>query len=157
MNKKYSFYTEWQLEAPLNEVWDAIYFSTEWPAWWKGVNSVKELDTGDEHGIGSIRSYTLSSPMAYTLSFQLEVTEHIHHQKLAGFATGELEGTGIWRFSEKQGITTAICHWEVETTIRWMNFFSFLLAPIFIYNHKKVMEWGAKSLAKKLNCTLIHY
>ena len=140
MNKKYSFHTEWVIKAPLKEVWDAIYASLEWPHWWKGVNKVKEINAGDENGIGSIRIYTLSSPMAYTLSFQLAVTEHIPQQKLKGISSGELEGTGTWLFKEEQGITTAICQWEVATTIAWMNMFSFLLAPIFTYNHKKKIQ-----------------
>lgn len=157
MNKHYSFSTKWIINAPLLDVWNAIYYSTEWPMWWKGVTRVTELNKGDEQGIGSIRTYTLSSPMAYQLSFQLLVTEHIHLQKLKGIASGDLEGTGTWHFEENNNTTIVVCEWEVATTIPWMNYFAFVLAPIFSFNHKKVMQWGAKSLAKKLNATLIHY
>ncbi len=36
-----------------------------------------------------------------------------------------------------------------------MNYFSFVLKPIFKYNHDVVMRWGAKGLAKKLGTELV--
>ena len=40
MSEKYSFVTRWQIRAPIEKVWNAIYESTEWPHWWKGVLNV---------------------------------------------------------------------------------------------------------------------
>lgn len=147
--------SKWQLKAPLAPVWNAIYESEYWPTWWKGVLNVDELVKGDECGLGSIRSYTLSSPTHYKLSFNLLLTGYEQYSRLEGTASGDLEGTGAWYFREEQGITYVECRWEVATTIGWMNSFAFLLAPVFRYNHKKVMQWGARSLARKLNATLL--
>jgi hypothetical protein len=36
-----------------------------------------------------------------------------------------------------------------------MNYFSFLLKPLFKYNHDVVMRWGALGLAKKLDAELV--
>lgn len=33
MAEKYSFVTKWQMKASLQDVWDAIYISLEWPQW----------------------------------------------------------------------------------------------------------------------------
>lgn len=158
MAEQYSFITHWRIKAPLQDVWNAIYLSEEWPNWWKGVVSVVETVKGDERGIGSIRIYKLRSPMAYTLSFKLELTERIDQQLLKGTATGELAGTGSWHFAEEPGnITHISCHWNVHTTVRWMNTFAFLLRPLFTYNHNAVMRQGAQSLAKKLRTELISF
>ena len=37
MPSQYSFETKWQLKAPVEEVWNAVYNSLEWQQWWKGV------------------------------------------------------------------------------------------------------------------------
>jgi len=151
MPENYSFTTHWYVNAPLKDVWEAIYKSEEWPRWWKGVQSVTETVNGDERGIGSVRVYKLRSPMLYTLSFNLLLTDREEYKYLSGNASGELEGTGAWYFDIGEGMTHVRCHWNVHTNIKWMNAFAFILKPIFRYNHSKVMKWGAESLAKKLN------
>ena len=156
MPENYSFTTNWYVKAPLEKVWETIYKSEEWPEWWKGVVSVTETEKGDERGIGSIRVYGLRSPMLYTLCFNLLLTDRIEYEYLSGNASGELEGTGAWHFESKDGITHVSCHWNVHTNIKWMNAFAFMLKPIFRYNHGKVMEWGAQSLAKKLNAEVTY-
>jgi hypothetical protein len=155
MAQQYSFTTKWKLKAPLEAVWYAIYYSEEWPQWWKDFTSVTEIEKGDEQSIGSIRVYKLRSPFMYTLTFHLLLTKRKDLHFLEGRATGELEGTGAWHFKEQDGITEVTCTWNVATNIKWMNAFAFMLKPLFKYNHGVVMKHGAKALAKKLNAELI--
>jgi hypothetical protein len=152
--KQYSFTSEWIIDAPLKEVWHTIYESELWPQWWKGVVSVTEIEKGDERGIGSVRIYKMRSPMLYTLSFNMLVTERIDYKLLRGEASGELSGEGVWRFHEENDKTVVECRWNVHTTIWWMNIFSSLLRPAFEYNHAAVMRSGAISLGKKLNAVV---
>ena len=42
MSPTYSFVTHWRVQAPVEDVWNAIYLSEEWPQWWKDVVHVKE-------------------------------------------------------------------------------------------------------------------
>ncbi|HRO41994.1 MAG TPA: SRPBCC family protein [Flavipsychrobacter sp.] len=153
--KQYSFITRWQIKAPVEIVWETMFESERWSEWWKSVISVTETVPGDEMGIGSIRSYTLISPMRYRLTFQILLTERETFRLLKGKVTGQLDGVGSWHFSESDEVTTVECHWQVATTVKWMNRFAFLLAPLFVYNHNIVMKQGAKGLAKKLNAQLI--
>ncbi|OJW80959.1 MAG: hypothetical protein BGO69_19955 [Bacteroidetes bacterium 46-16] len=155
MPENYSFTTHWYVNAPLKDVWELIYKSEEWPKWWNGVLSVTETEKGDERGIGSIRIYRLRSPMLYTLSFRLLLTQREEYKHLAGNASGELEGEGAWHFDTGEGVTHVRCHWNVHTNIKWMNTFAFLLKPVFMFNHRLVMKQGAKCLAKKLGTTVI--
>ena len=46
--KTYEFVTIWRVAAPIDRVWNEIYHSRDWPAWWKGVESVVEVRKGDE-------------------------------------------------------------------------------------------------------------
>jgi uncharacterized membrane protein len=151
MSQQYNFISHWKVNAPIEKVWQLIYDSEKWPHWWKSVVSVKELNKGDERGIGSIRMYKMRSPMLYTLSFNMELTERIDMELLKGNASGELTGTGAWMLKVTDGITEVQCHWQVYTTRWWMNTFAFMLRPAFRYNHAAVMKHGAKGLSELLH------
>ena len=90
MATKYSFVTKWQLKASLADVWDAIYNSTEWPQWWKGVKAVIEIEKNDETGINGVRRYTWKSVLPYSLTFSMKLTEKEPLKRLRGIAFGEL-------------------------------------------------------------------
>ena len=148
-------FTVWQLQAPLEQVWDAIYNSLEWPQWWKGVRLVKEIEKEDVNGINSVKIYTWQSVLPYQFTFTMRLTGKEQLKHLKGIAFGELEGSGEWFFSEHNGVTSITYYWNIFTNKRYMNIFSFLLKPALIYNHNRIMHWGAIGLAKKLDATLI--
>ena len=145
----------WQLKAPLEEVWDAIYNSMEWPLWWKGVTAVTEIQKNDDSGVNGIRTYTWKSVLPYKLTFNMKLTEKEPLKRLKGIASGELEGTGEWHFSQNEGIVTMQYNLNIITTKKWMNRLSFILKPVFSYNPNVVMHWGGKGLAKKINTVLL--
>jgi uncharacterized protein YndB with AHSA1/START domain len=151
----YRFVTEWQIRASIEDVWEAILASEKWPSWWKGVVSVTELVSGDEVGIGGKRRYVWRSKLPYTLAFDMETTIVEPMSRLEGRASGELEGSGAWEFSEADGLTTACYTWHVRTTRPWMNLLAPLLRPAFAWNHDYVMKAGAVGLALLLNAELV--
>jgi hypothetical protein len=157
MPEKYFFVTRWQIKAPVEAVWNAIYNSLEWPQWWKGVKDAKLIEAGDANGINGIRAYTWQSFLPYKLRFTSKLLEKEEYKRLHGTACGELKGEGTWHFYESDGITYVQYDWKVSTTKKWMNMLSFLLKPLFKYNHDVVMKWGAKGLAKKLDAELVSY
>jgi len=154
-NNYYKFITRWEIEAPLNDVWYAIYQSEEWSKWWKGVQQVKVIKENDAQGINGIREYKWKSLLPYTLSFKMKLVDKNDFISLKGIAFGELEGHGTWHFKEENGMASIEYNWHVKTNKAWMNYFPFILKPMFKLNHDVVMKWGAKGLAKKLNAKLV--
>ncbi|HEY7735659.1 MAG TPA: SRPBCC family protein [Candidatus Limnocylindrales bacterium] len=147
----YSFVTVWQLDAPIGRVYDAIRDSLAWPSWWRAVTAVEELDPGDPvSGVGSVRRYTFKGALPYSLAFDLRVERVEAPGVLAGRASGELEGTGVWTLTQEGSTTIARYDWNVSTTRWWMNLLAPLAAPIFRRNHDFVMSSGARGL-----CTLL--
>lgn len=151
----YSFVTNWKLKASLEDVWNAVYDSLEWPQWWRGVQSVAEEQPNDETGVNGIRTYTWKSFLPYGIRFSLKLTEKEPLKRLKGIATGELEGTGEWHFTENNGIVHVRYDWNIVTNKKWMNTLAFLLKPVFRFNHNVVMHWGGKGLARKLGTRLL--
>lgn len=150
----YRFLTTWCVDAPIDEVWEAIRDSQRWPEWWKGVENVVELEPGDEDGVGSKSRYTWKSVLPYRLVFDMRATRVEPPYTLEGIATGELTGEGRWRLFE--GDATAVLYeWNVVTTNRWMNALAPIARPIFAWNHNVVMRQGGEGLAKLLGARLL--
>ena len=153
--KAYDFVTIWRVKAPVETVWNEIYHSSEWPTWWKGVESVVEVRKGDERGVGSVHRYTWKSKLPYRLSFDMQTTRVEPPLLLEGKAIGELEGRGLWQLSTDGSDTNVRYDWNVATTKRWMNLLSPIARPLFEWNHNVVMSWGAEGLGKRLGVAVI--
>ena len=67
-----------------------------------------------------------------------------------GRAFGELDGTGLWTFEGTPQGMVARYLWRVEVTRPWMRWMAPVLAPVFAWNHHKVMAWGEEGARKRL-------
>jgi carbon monoxide dehydrogenase subunit G len=150
----YSFLTTWLLDAPRDEVWDAIYDIERWPEWWKGVEVVEKLGDGHADGIGSVYRHRWRSVLPYTVSFDIRTVQIERPFLIEGHATGELEGVGRWRLYEGDG-TAVTYEWVVRTTRPWMNVLAPVGRPIFVWSHNTVMRWGGQGLARLLGARLL--
>ena len=150
----YSFLTTWIVDAPREDVWDAIYELERWPEWWRGVRSVEKLEPGDADGIGALYRHEWRSVIPYPVRFETRITRIERPHLIAADADGELAGTGCWRLFE--GRETAVTYeWNVRTTRPWMNVLAPLARPVFRWNHNVVMRQGGECLADLLDARLL--
>lgn len=147
---EYDFLTTWRLAAPLNLVWETIYRSERWTEWWPGLLSVVELEKGDDSGIGNLRRYSWKGMLPYRLVFDIRITQIDRPFLLVGTASGDLTGTGVWRFSEDGGMVVVQYEWRVATHKEWMNLLAPIARPLFRWNHDQVMRWGEEGLARHI-------
>jgi len=152
--REYEFLTTWCLDAPIERVFDVLRDSRGYPRWWKGVKSVVALADGDPEGVGEASRFTWRSVLPYELSFDSRVTRVERPHLIEGTATGELEGTGVWRLYEGSG-TAAVYEWRVHTTRACMNVLAPVARPAFAWNHDIVMRQGADGIARELGARLI--
>lgn len=146
----FSLTTVWHLDAPIGRVWDALHAVEEWPRWWKYVRAVEVIERGDANGLGAAHRFTWSSALPYQLSFTMRITELVEPTRMAGQAHGDLDGVGRWTLLENGGTTRVQYDWSVNTTRAWMRTLAPLLAPVFRWNHGKVMAAGGAGLAQHL-------
>jgi uncharacterized protein YndB with AHSA1/START domain len=151
----YRFVTTWKLRAPIEDVWEALQHTERWPQWWKGVVSVTTLKPGGADRVGAVARFVWRSKLPYKLAFDMEVVRVEAPRFAEGRATGELEGSGVWRLDQVDGVTTAEYTWAVRTTAPWMNLLAPLARPAFAWNHDYVMARGAEGLARLLGVDLI--
>lgn len=147
----YEFVTVWEIDAPLEIVWDVIEDADAWPEWWKGVISVTEIASGDANGVGSIRRTVWKSALPYKLEFDSEVLRIEMHKLIEARAFGELDGFGVWHFEAIDESRTRIQYdWTVKTTKPWMNLLAPVARPFFRWNHDTIMRWGEDGLKRRL-------
>lgn len=151
----YRLISTWRLEAPLQQVFDAVSDSLRWPQWWPGADRVEETAGGDDTGIGCLRRYVWKGKLPYRLSFTACVTRIEAPRLLEATVTGDLEGTGSWTFSDSDGVTTVRHEWYVRTTRHWMNAAAPVSRMLFEANHHALMREGARRLALLLDARLI--
>ena len=151
----YTFVTRWELEAPIQLVWDAIYDAEAWPSWWRGVVRVDKLAPGDAHGIGSVRRMAWKSALPYTLEFESRTVRVEAPRLLEATVVGELVGTGLWQLTPRDASTVVQYDWNVSTTRAWMNLIAPIARPVFAWNHDYVMRHGGECLARLLGARLV--
>ncbi len=146
----YRFVTDWDFEAPIEEVFETVGDSLRWPEWWRGIRAVTELTDHEPQGIGNRRRYVFRSFLPYDLVFVMQVTGVDQPVALTGHATGELEGDGRWFFTPTATGTHVRYEWDVRTTQWWMNLLAPIARPVFTWNHGIVMRWGEEGLRRRL-------
>ncbi len=147
---EYAFTSNWDVEAPIESVWAAIYDADRWPDWWPFVARVQELAPGDATGAGAVRRYTWTTRLPYTFAFESRVTQIDPPHVLEAVASGDLNGTGRWTLSPNATGTLVRYDWNVRTRAGWMNALAPLARPVFAWNHDVVMRSGAEGLGRLL-------
>ena len=121
----YQFLTAWLLDAPREDVWDAIWDSGDGRP---GGAASSRRSRPTRHALRRrpARPYAWRSRIPYPVRFEVVSTLGRPPALLEGEASGGLEGIGRWRFFEHDGVTAALYEWNVRTTKPWMN----AVAPI---------------------------
>lgn len=151
---EYHFVSTWQIQAPIERVWEEIYHAERWPSWWKYVAGAEELDPGAADGVGRRARLLFRTRLPYTLGFEVRVTRVRPPSELEAEATGELEGTGRWTLTSADGGTLVHYYWDIRTTRWWMNLLAPVARPAFSWNHDQLMREGGQSLARRLGADL---
>ena len=144
----YRFDSTWLIEAPAAAAFDALRDFEGHPRWWRYIRSTHRSAPA------TVR-YEIQSPLLYWLRFDVELERAVRPHLIATRATGDLAGTGEWRLSEDNGVTSIRHRWNVATTKPWMNAVAPLGRPAFRWAHHRVMEGGARGLADVLDARIV--
>jgi hypothetical protein len=152
----YRFLSTWLLECRRQEAWDVLAECLAWPEWWRGVESVDELDPGDVRRVGSVYRVRWRAPLAgYPVHFDFHVDEVDEPARMAGSARGSVTGQGVWRLFEQDGLCAVTFEWEVRTTRAWMTAVAPVARPLFVAAHDRLMDRGGRDLARRMGVRLV--
>jgi len=147
----YDFETIWRFDAAPRDVWEAISCAVCWPRWWPGIENVRELEKGDADGVGRLERFIWKGALPYRLHFDIRITRVVTMETIAGVASGDVSGTGVWRFAPEPGGTLVRYQWSVRTARWWLTTLAALAGPLVVWNHDLVMRRGGAGLAGYLD------
>lgn len=150
-SNEYHMITEWRVKGAIQEVSDILLEATDLPRWWPSVYlEVKEIESGDENGIGKVVRLYTKGWLPYTLRWTFRVTRSSYPHGFALEAWGDFVGRGIWMLKQDGEWAHVIYDWKINAEKPLLRAFSFLLKPIFAANHRWAMRMGEESLNLEL-------
>ncbi len=144
-DSEYHFITHWSIRGPIGVVFEILRDGAGYSRWWGPAYRITE-----EVGPKLIRS-VVRARLPYTLEFTSQLVREDPPYELEIHATGELEGRGHWRLSQVGFLTEVVFHWDVRAHKPLIRWFSFLLKPLFRWNHDWVMHLGEKRLQAEVD------
>lgn len=148
---EYHFITHWRVHGTNSQVYSILMDALGYARWWNDcyvqVDQIKKCDRDGLHGMYKILN---RGWLPYTLEWYSSVISIRPPHGFTVRASGELEGEGRWIFEQDGEYVNITFFWDVHFKKRWLQHFSFLLRPIFVWNHDYVMNRGEKHLQEEL-------
>ena len=133
MAREYGFVDEWDVDAPIQTVFATIADPSTYPLWWRPV--YRNVVTRGHVGVGHTSDHYFKGKLPYTLRMHARMTEYEPPHRFKVEVDGDLTGTGVWTFAERDGKTHVRWDWTVTADKPLLRVFTPLLRPLFRSNH----------------------
>ncbi|MCF6506458.1 polyketide cyclase [Blastococcus sp. MG754426] len=147
----YVFRDEWRVAAAPEAAREVVRAVERWPEWWPSVQSVTPVPTGD----GEVWRFVFRTRLPYRMEFEARVLRDDPLRGVRTTVTGRVEGEGRWEVSAVEGGALVAFDWEVRPQLLWMRLLSPVARPVFVWNHRALMEEGGAALAQRLGTRLL--
>ena len=140
--------TRWRVWGTLDEVAGVLSDPLGLPQWWPSVYlDVRVREPGDEKTrVGARIELFTKGFLPYTLRWQCVITASDYPHGFALQAEGDVAGTGVWTLVQDGPEVLVTFEWRVRANKPLLQHLSFLLRPIFAWNHAWAMARGGDGL-----------
>lgn len=149
---EYHFLTEWRVTGPVELVYDILVQRDQYPQWWSDVFLEAVSEGSKQAGeVGDLVRLHTKGRLPYTLRWTAETvaTERPHRIEIR--AHGDFEGRGIWTLRQDGADTAAVYDWALRAEKPLIRALSFLLKPLFSWNHRWAMARGHIGLQAEID------
>lgn len=148
----YHILTHWRVRGTVQEVVDVLERPEDLPRWWPSVYlAVERAVPGDEHNVGAEFDLFTKGWLPYTLRWRLRIAAVEPYRRfVVEAAGGDFSGRGVWTFRAEDNEVLIEYDWNIGARKPMLRRWSFLLGPIFAWNHRWAMRRGGESLALEL-------
>jgi hypothetical protein len=147
----YHFITHWRVKSTLEEVYNILSDTLEFPRWCPSVYlSVTEVHSGGADHIGRVMQMHTKGRLPYTIRWFSRLAESNRPYGFTIEASGDFQGRGVWTFSKDGRHVKITYDWRVRAGKPLLKYLSFLLKPIFAANHRWAMARGEEGLRAEL-------
>ena len=152
-SNKYHFEDHWDVPFPIDQVWEVLSRTREFPVWWHGVYlSVDPLDEGAGPKVGARVAAVARGWLPYKLRFTIETTALEKPRLIAFKATGDFEtDESRWLLTPTGTGTHVILDWNPIVEKPVVKLLSTLLKPLFRWNHNWTMVRGQRQIVEYMS------
>lgn len=141
----YSFVDEWFVPASLEDVYALLSCPREYPSWWGDAFLAADGDPGPAAPGKRARLLTRGW-LPYRLRWELVCVAADAPHRLASHIHGDFEGEGIWTIDAVDGGAAVRLEWNVEVRKPLIRHLTWLLRPVFAWNHRWAMARGRERI-----------
>jgi uncharacterized protein YndB with AHSA1/START domain len=138
MASEYVFIDEWNVDAPLDAVYNALADARTYPDWWKPVYIAVEGDRAPE--VGATTKQEFKGQLPYHLKTTSTIVNADPPHSFEVEVVGDLTGRGVWTLTERDGGVHVHFDWRVIADRPLLRYLTPILRPLFRWNH----NWSIK-------------
>jgi quercetin dioxygenase-like cupin family protein len=132
-DRGYVFIDEWDIDAPIEAVFEAISDARTYPAWWRPVYLDVEADGPPR--VGAVARQHFRGRLPYHLRTTATVVSIDAPHRIEGTVAGDLSGRGIWTLTPRASGTHVQFDWRVNADKPILRVLTPVLKPLFRWNH----------------------
>lgn len=144
---QYCFNNSWEMDGPLEMIWNELINYKRWPAWCGCLESIEPLDQFDHLRRGNNVRSVWKGFLPYLITFDASINDFQKFSFISFSVTGDLDGDGICHFLSGRDKTTVNFIWNVSPTKLWMKMSSPFARSLFIDNHDHIIGNAATGFA----------
>ena len=129
----YVFVDEWEVDAPIEAVFDALADARTYPRWWRSIYLSVEADGAPEVGRTSLHHFKGRLP--YTLRLASTIIRLERPREIEADVEGDLSGRSRWTLTPTDGRVHVRWDWRVNADRTFLRVLTPLLRPLFRWNH----------------------
>ena len=143
----YHFITHWRMKADIWEISDILGDAEGLARWCPTVYlEVKILEPGDAKGVGKVVDLHTKGRLPYRLRWKFRVVENNEPYGFVIEAFGDFVGSGVWKFEQDGEWVNIQYDWDIIAEKPILKLLSWLLKPIFSWNHLWAMAQAEQFL-----------
>lgn len=144
MAAEYAFIDEWDVDAPQEQVFEALADARTYPEWW--TPTYKEVESDGPPEVGRASRQRFKGNLPYTLSTTSTITRMERPNEFEVEVDGDLRGRGVWTLTPREGKVHVRFDWHVFADRALLRRLTPILRPLFRWNHNVAIKAAMKGL-----------
>jgi uncharacterized protein YndB with AHSA1/START domain len=144
MAAEYVFIDEWDVDAPIDAVFNALADTRTYPRWWKPV--YLQVDAECPPVVGCVSKQLFKGRLPYHLRTTSEIVRMEAPTELEIKVEGDLSGRGIWTLTPSSGRVHVRFDWRVNADRALLRVLTPVLRPVFRWNHNWAIQRAMEGL-----------
>ncbi len=138
MASEYIFIDEWDVDAPQEQIFEALADSRTYPQWW--TPTYIEVQADGPPAVGVSARHKFKAKLPYTLTTTSTIVRLEPPHEVEAQVDGDLRGRGIWTLTAIEGKVHVRFDWRVFADRPLLRILTPVLRPLFRWNHNVAIK-----------------